>query len=106
LKVTIQYFEGCPHWRIAEQRLRQALKDIGRDDVSIDHQRIDSPDDAERLDFHGSPTLLIDGRDPFAGREMPASLGCRVYQTEEGTQGAPSVAQIRHVLRTSSHDRG
>lgn len=68
MKVTIQFFEGCPHWKVAEERLRKALADLGRADVEIDHQRVDSPEDAERLDFRGSPTILINDRDPFPGR--------------------------------------
>src|SRR6266851_3633450 len=78
VKITIQFFDGCPHWELAKRRLLQAPADIG-------------PEDAQRLDFHGSPTFLVNGRDPFAGGDAPASLGCRVYQTEEGIQGAPSV---------------
>ncbi len=101
MKITIQFFDGCPHWELAERRLRQAMADVGREDVHITYQRIDSPEDAERLDFDGSPTFLVNGRDPFAGRDAQASLGCRVYQTEEGAQGAPSVPQLRHVLRTA-----
>lgn len=102
MKVTIQFFEGCPHWKVAEQRLRRALVDLGRADVEIGHQPVDSPEDAERLDFHGSPTILINGGDPFPGSDTEPSLGCRVYRTEEGMQGAPSVAQLRHVLRSAS----
>jgi len=102
VKVSIQFSDGCPHWELAERRLRQALVDIGHEDVQITLQRIDSLEDAERFDFHGSPTFVVNGRDPFAGREAPASLGCRIYQTEEGTQGAPSVPQLRHVLRSAS----
>lgn len=101
MKITIQYFDGCPHWTLAENRLREAMTDLGRKDVEIAYQRIESPDDAEQVSFHGSPTILVNGRDVFAGPEMPVSFGCRVYATEEGTQGAPSVAQLRHVLRTS-----
>ena len=101
MKVTIQFFEGCPHWNLAEERLRRALSDLGRTEVEIVHQRVDSPEDAERLNFHGSPTILVNGRDPFPGRDVTPSLGCRVYQTEEGMQGAPSVAQLRHVLRSA-----
>ena len=101
MRVTIQFFESCPHWREAEQRLLRAVADLGRADVEIVHQRVDSHEDAERLDFHGSPTILIDDRDPFPGRDVAFRLGCRVYRTEEGTEGAPSVAQLRYVLRSA-----
>src|SRR5258708_28141024 len=69
VKITIQFFDGCPHWELAERRLRQALADIGREDVQITPQRIDSPEDAQRLHFHCSPTFLCTGRDPFAPDE-------------------------------------
>jgi hypothetical protein len=49
--------------------------------------------------MHGSPTLLIDGRDPFAGPGAPASLSCRLYRDETGRLGpAPSVDEFRHAL--------
>ena len=102
MKITIQFFDGCPHWKLAEQRLLHAMSDLAREDVEITYQRVDSPEDAERLAFHGSPTFLVGGRDVFARREMDVNFGCRVYETEEGTQGVPSVAQLRHVLRSAS----
>ncbi len=101
MRMTIQFFEGCPHWHLAEQRLRLAMANVGRDDVEITYQLIDSPDDAERLGFHGSPTLLVNGLDVFAKRETPVNFGCRVYETAEGTQGAPSVEQLCDVLESA-----
>src|SRR6266536_1371843 len=72
VKITIQFFDGCQHWELAERRLRQAAADIGQEELQITYQRIDSPEDAERSDFHGSPTFLVNGRDPFGGGEAPA----------------------------------
>jgi hypothetical protein len=47
----------------------------------------------------GSPTLLIDGHDPFAEPGSAASLSCRLYRDESGRiVGAPSVAQLRRAL--------
>jgi hypothetical protein len=48
--------------------------------------------------FRGSPTVLVDGRDPFADRQAPVGLSCRVYSTPEGLAGAPTVAQLIEVL--------
>ena len=48
-----------------------------------------------------SPTLLVDGVDPFAGGEC--SVACRLYRDESGRAVAvPSVAQLRAVLEPSS----
>jgi hypothetical protein len=53
---------------------------------------------AVRLGFRGSPTLLIDGHDPFASERDSVGLACRVYRTSEGKDGAPSVEDLRAAL--------
>lgn len=49
----------------------------------------------------GSPTLLIDGVDPFAAPGLTAGLSCRLYTTDDcGNRDAvPSRAQLLAVLR-------
>jgi hypothetical protein len=47
----------------------------------------------------GSPTLLVDGVDPFAAAHQAPSLSCRLYTDETGgICGAPSLAQLRTAL--------
>ena len=58
MEVRLRYFDGCPNWRTAYERL-QAL---GIEPVL---ERVESPEEAERGRFVGSPTILIDGRDAF-----------------------------------------
>lgn len=98
LRITIQYFEGCPHWKVADERVRKVLEAAGRTDVAVDYQLIDSPETALQVGFHGSPTILINGRDPFATGEEPLGLSCRTYRTEVGPQGAPTERQLRLAL--------
>jgi hypothetical protein len=50
----------------------------------------------------GSPTVLIDGEDPFADPDAPVGLACRVYPTADELAGAPSVAQLTAALRARS----
>ncbi len=95
MKVTIQYFEGCPHWRLADERVRKVLRSRRGSGVELDYQLIDSPETAERVGFHGSPTILIDGHDPFVNGQEPVGMTCRVFRTEHGAEGAPSEAQLR-----------
>ncbi|MGW2705338.1 hypothetical protein [Streptomyces sp. NPDC001340] len=46
-----------------------------------------------------SPTVLIDGVDPFAVPGAPASLSCRLYLEPEGRiEGAPSLADLGRAL--------
>jgi len=99
LRVTIRYFDGCPHWRILYDRLRQVLREDGLTDVELVLQQVETPEDAERLRFVGSPTILIDGRDPFGGAEEGFGLSCRVYTTPDGLAGSPTPDQLRAALR-------
>ena len=96
--MRLLYFDGCPSWTVAEERLRSALAIVGRGDESIQRVLVEEPEDAVRLGFFGSPTILFDGRDPFAtGREQPA-LACRVFATPAGRAGAPTVGQLVEAL--------
>jgi len=95
--VELLYFDGCPNWRETERRLLTVLEQSGAE-TDLTYVQVDSPEDAERLGFRGSPTVLVDGRDPFASPEDPAGLSCRVFRTPDGLQGAPTVAQLREAL--------
>jgi len=97
-RVTIQYFDECAHWKLADGRVQQVLRDLSRTDVKVEHQRIESPEQAARTGFHGSPTILVDGRDPFATGAEPVGMICRIYLTNEGRQGAPTESQLRRVF--------
>jgi hypothetical protein len=53
--------------------------------------------------MRGSPTLLVNGSDPFALPDSAASVSCRVYRDESGrSQGAPSVAALRQAVRQAA----
>ncbi len=94
--VIIQYFRGCPHWQLADQRVRLAAR--GRDDVSIEQQLVETAEQAQQLRFTGSPTILIDAVDPFAEVDQPIGLGCRLFRTPDGLAGCPTVEQLVEVL--------
>lgn len=101
MDVRLLYFDGCPDWHPAESRLREALEVIGSSaDVSL--VSVSTPDEAERLGFRGSPTVLLDGVDPFADVTAPVGLSCRVFRTPEGLRGSPTVDQLVQVLRDAS----
>lgn len=99
MRVTLRYFDGCPHWRTADARLKEALVNTGHAGVVVAYERVETPAAAERLGFVGSPTVLVDGIDPFARAGSPVGLACRVYLTPEGLAGSPTVDQLMEVLR-------
>ncbi len=98
MHITIRHTADCPNVASAEQNVRAALVAVGKE-ARIQRELVESVEDAERLDFRGSPTILLDGVDPFEVREGPAALACRLYQTPDGPKGAPSTAQLREVLQ-------
>jgi hypothetical protein len=97
MQIELLTVTGCPNSAVIEQRLSEAL--AGRGDVQVKRRVIDTVAEAEQHGMHGSPTLLFDGRDPFAGPGTAASVSCRLYRGEDGrATGAPSVADLRRVL--------
>lgn len=97
--MTVLSFDGCPNARAADDRVREALARAGRDDVHVLHRLVATAEEAEAVGFRGSPTVLINGRDPFADPEAAAGLSCRVYRTEAGLAGAPTVEQVLAALQ-------
>jgi glutaredoxin len=102
MNVTLQHFEDCPHWRKADRLLNQALAEEGID-AEVTYQVINSNEEAVEHGFKGSPTILIDGVDPFFKSDAPVGLGCRIYMTEDGPTGSPSLGQIRRALTTMTN---
>ena len=98
MTVTLLFSSDCPNWRLADERLREALARLGRDEVRVERRLVTTPEQAEVAGFRGSPTVLVNGRDPFADPTAPAGLSCRVYPTEAGLTGAPTVEQLVAVL--------
>lgn len=70
MQVELLYFDGCPNWQETEQRLREAMVTAGCD-VPVEHVHVTTAEQAERLSFRGSPTVLVDGVDPLRGPGRP-----------------------------------
>ena len=98
MQITLRYFAGCPNWRVAEGRLREALETAGKSDAVISMEPVETDEEARRLGFRGSPTILVDGRDPFANEDGQVGLACRIYATPDGLEGAPTLAQLRAAI--------
>ena len=66
VRVELPYLDGYPNWRLTEERLTTALRLANRPEVPVVRISVETPDQAVELGFVGSPTVLIDGRDPLA----------------------------------------
>lgn len=102
MEITLQYFDGCPNWEVLDHRVAQVVD--GRADVRVAHQRVETVEDAARLGFHGSPTVLVNGVDPFAEEGAPVGLACRVFRTTAGLAGSPTVDQLREAISGPGSD--
>ena len=101
MELALLTVPACPNAAVLEERLAAAL--AGYPDAVIRRRQIADEQEAVQAGMHGSPTLLIDGTDPFAAPGQPPSLSCRFYRDTTGlTEGAPSVETLRQVLQQAT----
>lgn len=100
MQVEVLYVDGCPHWREAAGRVEDAAAALN---VGIDLRFRLISSEVEAASFAGSPTILVDGRDAFEGAAGVNDLACRVYLTDSGLAGVPTVEQLAFVLTERSH---
>jgi hypothetical protein len=87
----------CPNAAAFEKRLAAAL--AGHPAAVVRRRVVGDEREAAAAGMHGSPTLLIDGSDPFAAPGQLPSLSCRLYRGATGQAGpVPSVEELRRVL--------
>lgn len=95
MKIEVLYFEGCPNYGPAVERLRTVLQE---EEVETNISKIEVRDElaAKKLNFLGSPTIRINGLDIETDlRNAKATgLACRRY-----TGGLPSEEMIRSALK-------
>lgn len=93
-EVVVVHVPDCPNLPLMLERLAEVT------DVPVRTQEISTEAGAAAAGMAGSPTLLVDGRDPFAGPEpRSGGLSCRLYRDEEGTLvPVPSAGQLRAAL--------
>ena len=98
MRVELLYVDGCPSWKVADERLAEVLRALGRANVVVERRQVETPEQAAEERFIGSPTIRIDGTDPFATGEEQVGLACRLYDTSTGPSGSPDTEQLLEVL--------
>lgn len=97
MDLTVLAIADCPNAPVLERRLASVL--ASRPAATITRRVITSPAEAARWQMHGSPTLLVNGRDPFAEPGTAPAVACRLYRGEDGQlDGAPTEAVLRLIL--------
>ena len=66
MRIELLYFDGCPSHAAFLPRLQELLARVGVDGA-VEQRRVESDEAAEREQFLGSPTVLVDGVDVDPG---------------------------------------
>jgi hypothetical protein len=105
LDLTLLTVPDCPNAALFEERLAAAL--AGRPGAVVRRREIADEREAAQAGMHGSPTLLIDGVDPFAAPGQAPGLACRLYRDAAGrVAGAPPVKVLRRALEQAGARSG
>ncbi len=102
MDVQLLVVDNCPNERPATTLLRRVLDEVGLSQVQIITRVVSDEQQAARLGFLGSPTVLIDGRDPFAEPGQASDLTCRLYRDASGVSGVPPAEQLRQALEQAA----
>ena len=103
MKICFLYYEDCPSHEQALARLRQVMEEEGIQ-AEIEVIKVETEEQAQALQFIGSPTIRVDGRDiDPPPPDAYYALTCRAYRLEDGRiSPLPSTEMIRRALRSAA----
>lgn len=95
MTIEVLYLEGCPNYLPAVERLGNVLRQEGLWNEVLEI-KVQDELDAKVLNFLGSPTIRVNGRDIEVDARNTSETGfaCRRY-----SGGLPSEEMIRSALR-------
>ncbi len=104
IRVELLAVESCPHFESTRRALESVLRE-GIIETPIQVVFVGSQEDADFLEFPGSPTIRVNGRDVVPEPGLPVGLGCRIYRDAGGRViDGPPIEAIRAVVQ--AHRRG
>lgn len=98
--IEFQYFEGCPNsvTTLSNLKVLVSLGEINADEIKI--VKIKNIEDAKKLNFQGSPTILVDGIEIYTEKKPESfSYSCRVYNIDGVQTGVLSQKYISDKLK-------
>jgi hypothetical protein len=98
-RAQVLVVDDCPNADRTVERLRQALDQHGATDVEIELLVVE-PGTRPPDGFAGSPTVLLDGSDPFASTAVARTydVACRAYPPDGHEHGAPSLHALQRAV--------
>lgn len=98
VQIDVLAISDCPNLRPVLNRVHTALANVGINDAAVCTFVVVDLAQAEAVGMHGTPTILIDGRDPFAVEDSVPSLSCRLYRSATGMSGGPTVDDLVEAM--------
>lgn len=100
--IELLYFDGCPSHERLLPLVQRAAAEAG---AVVVPRRVETPEEAERERFLGSPTVRVDGVDvdPGAAARDDFGLKCRIYRTDNEQSVTPPERWIRAALELPEH---
>jgi hypothetical protein len=106
MEIELLVTPDCPHAPTAADLIKTAVADT-RIRATISQTTINSEEQARNRAFTGSPTILLNGVDPFARPDAPVGLVCRLYLTSDGPRGVPGIRELRQAMKeAAAHQSG
>ena len=101
--VEIRAWSGCPSHEAAHEQVVAALGGLGYGALAVGLRWVETDEEAERLRFVGSPTVVVGDRDVLPPPDgTPPSLTCRVYRRRDGrVSPLPDPEDLREALRAA-----
>ena len=105
MNIDFLYYEDCPSHDDALERLKQVLVAEGIE-ANLTVTKVETEEQAKELEFVGSPTIRIEGRDiDPPPEEAYYGLTCRAFRLESGRiSPLPSVEMIRQGLASANQE--
>jgi hypothetical protein len=100
VRVSFLYYEDCPSYDLALERLREVMDEEGIPG-EVEVVKVETEEQARELRFVGSPTIRVDGQEIDPHIDPRYALTCRAYRLEDDrTSPLPSKDMIRQAFRS------
>jgi len=96
--VELLVVPDCPNESVAQSVLRLAFDRVGLAAMSVRTTVIASQEQAQDRGLVGSPTILVNGVDPFRVAGQTPAYACRVYATPAGLSAVPPLGDVISAL--------
>ncbi|MGC8765876.1 MAG: thioredoxin family protein [Brevinematia bacterium] len=100
MNIKFLYFRGCPNAAETFNNLTSVLREMNISEDYLEIIEVNDLEMAEKFNFQGSPTILVDGKDIYTGKEPEGvNYTCRIYEFNGEKTGVIPANYIKEMLR-------